>query len=205
MIIKQFKAGPIDANNYIVFDKSTREAILIDCSEVKDEILGAIKDLNAKVKHIILTHGHFDHVLGVNDMKKILNCDVMLHEADYELIQHIYDFAEEFQLKNIKIPQIDKFLQDGDTIKFGTSTIKVIHTPGHTKGSVCYLIEDDLFSGDTLFKECVGRTDLPGGSYDEIKHSVRDVLFTLHDKVVVHPGHGIMSTIGHEKKFNNEI
>src|SRR5574344_639711 len=201
MIIKQFVAGPIDANNYLVVDPKTCDAVLIDCSEYKKEII----DLDANVKHILLTHGHFDHILGLDKMRKELGCDVLMNEKDMWWVENVNKLLPQFDVAEIVPPKIDKFISDGDIITVGTMKFKVISTPGHTKGSVCYLLENVLFSGDTLFRGCVGRCDLPGGSFDEIKHSVRDVLFKLPDETTICPGHSASSTIGYEKKYNNEV
>lgn len=205
MIVKQFFAGPINANNYLLVDETTKDAVLIDCSEVKEEILETIKELGAKVKHIILTHGHFDHVLGVNEMKKRLECDVLIHKNDVEWLSHINEALPMFGLPPAEIPQSDGNFSDGDIIKFGNTEIKVIHTPGHTQGSVCFLVEGKLFSGDTLFKEAVGRVDLPGGSWSDIQNSIVNILFKLDNDTIVYPGHGDMTSIRYEKKFNREI
>jgi len=205
MIIKQFFAGPINANNYLLVDETTKDAVLIDCSEVKDEILDAIKELEANVKHILLTHGHFDHVMGVNEMKKLLNCNVLIHPNDVEWLSHINEALPMFGLPPADTPQYDENFADGDIITFGDSQIKVIHTPGHTQGSVCFSIEDKLFSGDTLFKEAVGRVDLPGGSWKDIQNSIINILFKLDNDTIVYPGHGEPTSIRYEKEFNREI
>lgn len=205
MIVKKFVLGPIENNNFLLIDEVTKEAVLIDCTQESAEIENAIKESGAELKYILLTHGHFDHVLGVNAFKKKYpQCKVIAHENDKTLLASIKDFTVQFGLPAAEVQQIDEYIKDGDVINFAGKEIKVIHTPGHTQGCVCYLIGDDLFSGDTLFYESVGRTDLPGGSYEQIKSSIKEKLFVLDDNIKVYPGHGWESTIGHEK-VNNQF
>ncbi len=201
MIINTFTAGPIDANNYLLTDND--EAVLIDCSEAKPEVLSALK--GKKLKFILLTHGHFDHVLGVNEMREKSGAKVLINKEDVVRMNESADIMRTFGVQGVETPKADDFLNDGDTLKFGNTEIKVIATPGHTQGCVCYLIDGKLFSGDTLFKESVGRCDLPGGNFQKLSDSVKNRLFTLDDNTIVYPGHGPETTIGHEKKYNEII
>lgn len=204
IIIKQFVLGAIENNNFLLIDDMSKEAVLIDCTQQDSDIEKVLAEHNAKLKFILLTHGHFDHVLGVNYFRNKYNCQVLLHEADKELVEHMPEFARNFGLPPAETQTIDEFVKDGDIIKLGQNEIKVIHTPGHTQGCVCYLINEDLFSGDTLFYECVGRTDLPGGNFKQIVSSIKEKLFVLDDNIKAYPGHGPLSTIGHEK-VNNQF
>ena len=197
MIINTFTAGPIDANNYLLTDND--EAVLIDCSEAKPEVLSALK--GKKLKFILLTHGHFDHVLGVNEMREKTGAKVLINKEDVVRMNESADIMRTFGVQGVETPKADDFLNDGDTLKFGNTEIKVIATPGHTQGCVCYLIDGKLFSGDTLFKESVGRCDLPGGNFQKLSDSVKNRLFTLDDNTIVYPGHGPETTIGHEKNI----
>lgn len=201
MIINTFTAGPIDANNYLLADND--EAVLIDCSEAKPEVLSALE--GKKLKFILLTHGHFDHVLGVNEMREKTGAKVLINKEDVVRMNESADIMRTFGVQGVETPKADDFLNDGDTLKFGNTEIKVIVTPGHTQGCVCYLIDGKLFSGDTLFKESVGRCDLPGGNFQKLSDSVKNRLFTLDDNTIVYPGHGPETTIGHEKKYNEII
>ncbi len=205
MIIEQFAAGPIDANNYLLMDEETKSAVLVDCSEAKQEIIDAIEKLGAKVEHILLTHGHFDHVMGINKMKSLLGCDVLIHQNDTEWLSHINEALYMFNLPPTEIPIADGSFKDNDIIKFGNSNVKVLHTPGHTQGCVCFLTDNELFSGDTLFKDAVGRTDLPGGNWAQLQNSIKNILFNLDENIIVYPGHGDATSIRYEKKFNREI
>lgn len=204
IIIKQFVLGAIENNNFLLIDEESKEAVLIDCTQQDSDIEKVLAENNAKLKFILLTHGHFDHVLGVNYFRNKYNCQVLLHEADKELVERMPEFARNFGLPPAETQTIDEFVKDGDVIKLGQNEIKVIHTPGHTQGCVCYLVNDDLFSGDTLFYECVGRTDLPGGNFKQIISSIKEKLFVLDDNLKVYPGHGPTSSIGHEK-VNNQF
>lgn len=204
MIIKEYTLGPIGANNYLVIDEVSKEAVLIDCSEKNQQILDDIKDLGAKVKYILLTHGHFDHVMGVNEMKKELGAKVFIHKNDVSQMHMTKSIIATFGIDLDENPDYDEFLDENSDLSIGDIKIKVIPTPGHTEGGVCYLIDGNLFSGDTLFKHYVGRTDLPGGSFEKLKDSIKEVLFKLDDEVKVFPGHEMSTTIGYEKK-NNEI
>lgn len=205
MIIKTYVAGPVQANNYLVIDEASKEAILIDCSDFVPEIVDYVKANGLAVKYILLTHGHFDHVLGINRMKEALGAKVYVHAGDREQVVNTRDVMMMFGLptEGVVNPVIDGTLPDNLTL--GSQKIQVIETPGHTPGGVCYLIGENLFSGDTLFRGTIGRTDLPQGSFQQIKHSVKDILFALDENIKVYPGHGEPSTIGFEKKFNDIV
>ena len=201
MNIEIFTAGPIDANNYLLTDGD--EAVLIDCSEVKPEIL---KELDGKkLKYILLTHGHFDHVLGVNGMREKTGAKVLVNQNDVQRMEESAQIMQTFGVQGVEIPKADEYINDGDTVKFGNTTIKAIATPGHTEGGLCYLVDGKLFSGDTLFKDTVGRCDLPGGNFQKLSDSVKNKLFTMDENTVVYPGHGPETTIGYEKKYNEII
>ena len=198
MNIETFEAGPLGANNYLLTEGN--EAVLIDCSGVIKEELKALDGI--KLKYILLTHGHFDHVLGVNEMRSITGAKVLVFEDDIERMEESNAIMHTFGAQEVETPVADEFLKDGQLIEFGDTQIKVIHTPGHTEGGTCYLVDGKLFSGDTLFKDYVGRCDLPGGNFNKISDSVKNILFKLDDDVVVYPGHGETTTIGYEKKYN---
>lgn len=204
MKMKTYIAGPIDANNYLLWDENTKEAVLIDCSEYNEDILKDIKGNNLNVKYILLTHGHFDHVLGLNEMKKALNAKVGINKGDEIMLTNINEFSKFFAFPHVEPQKADFFVSDGDELIFGDIKIKVIETAGHTEGGVCYLIENNLFSGDTLFRNSYGRTDLFGGNFDKIYHSLRDIIFKLDDNIKVFTGHGASTTVGYEK-VHNEI
>ena len=207
MLINTYVAGPVQANNYLVVDEVSKEAILIDCSDYVTEIIDYVKENNLTVKYILLTHGHFDHVLGINRMNEVLGAKVYVHKGDKEQVVNTRAVMTMFGLptEGVENPKITATLSDAGELTLGNQVIKVIETPGHTPGGVCYLIGDCLFSGDTLFHGTIGRTDLPGGSFQQIKHSVKDVLFALDENIKVYPGHGEPTSIGYEKKFNDIV
>lgn len=202
VILKQFTLGPLENNNYLLIDDESKEAVLIDCTEDNPEIDKALKDYGAELKYILLTHGHFDHVLGVNSFREKYNCKVLVHKSDKVLLDTVGEFVRNFGMPKPEVQKIDGYVEENEIIKFGENEIKVIHTPGHTLGGVCYLIDDKIFTGDTLFFEAVGRTDLQGGSFSQLKSSIQEKLFTLDENLKVYPGHGCSSTIGYEKVNN---
>jgi glyoxylase-like metal-dependent hydrolase (beta-lactamase superfamily II) len=162
----------------------------------------AVKQNNANLKYLLHTHGHYDHIIGDYDLKTKAGVKIFLHKEDKQLADKFHEQLMMFGAGGAKSPSIDEYIQDNQIIELGELKFKVIHTPGHTPGGVCYLIEDALFSGDTLFEECIGRTDFPGGSFEQLRNSIVNKLFTLKENIKVYPGHGPSTTIAHEKEFN---
>lgn len=204
MHIETYVAGPVQANNYLFCDDKSKEAVLIDCSAYIPKLIKHVRDNDFTVKYILLTHGHFDHILGVNRMKKELNTKAYIHKNDLALTQGMVEFMQKYSVPtdDIENPIIDGTLDELENPAVGENPIKIIETPGHTKGSVSYLIGNFLFCGDTMFRKSFGRTDLPGGSFEEIKNSVKNILFNLDGSTSVYTGHGEFTTIGYEKQFN---
>lgn len=214
MIIKNFIEPPIDNNNYLIIDEESKEAALIDCSAVDDDIVEELKKHDAKLKYILLTHGHFDHIAGIRPNLEpaptlslpqgegTMHTQIVMHKADLDWLNKVNQYLPMFGMPEMTIPQIDIFINDGDILKLGEAEIKVIHTPGHTQGGVCFLMEDKLFSGDTIFREAVGRCDLEGGDFDQIVDSIKTKIFTLSENVKIYPGHGRMTSVEWEKIHN---
>lgn len=201
MILKQFCVGFLGVNNYLLIDEKTKEACLIDCTQDTKELGDALKEHDAKLTKIILTHGHFDHVLGVNDVRAKYGAKSFINTEDMFLVKNINQSMAKFGIGNeVETPIIDGEIED--IIKVGELEIKSIHTPGHSLGGMCYLVEDCLFTGDTLFNLSVGRCDLYGGSFPQLKSSIEEKIFTLDEKIKVYPGHGATSTVGYEKHHN---
>ena len=175
--VKNFIAGQLENNIYLVMDEKTKKAVLIDASSNIPEIAKTIKELKADVEYILLTHGHFDHIMGLNSLKETLNSKAVIHKDDLVISDNINEYTRLFGLPDSDAPSYDLYIKDGDIIPVGDMKIKVIHTPGHTEGGVCYLIDDKLFSGDTLLRESVGRTDLFGGSFEKLSDSIKNKLF----------------------------
>lgn len=205
MIVKHFKTGFLETNNYLIFDEESKEGVLIDCTGKNLELETYIKENGVKLKYILLTHAHFDHVLGVNTFRKEYGAKSLMHQADEEILENIDRFMSGFGFGPAEIQHIDEFIKDGQILTFGEESIKVLHTPGHSPGAVCYLIRDNLFAGDTIFLECVGRTDLFGGDFHQIKESIHNKIFTLDDKTKIFPGHGNFTTVGHERENNKFV
>ena len=205
MILKKFVELPLENNNYLLIDETSKEAALIDASHYDEKILEELKLHNAKLKYILLTHAHFDHILGVEKLAKATGAKVVLHPDDKKLLKDLNTYTYMVGMPSADIPHIDIFINDGEDIKLGETIIRTIHTPGHTQGGCSYLFENKLFSGDTLFKESIGRTDLAGGSFQTLEKSIKDKLYVLPDNTIVYPGHGPETNIGHEKKYNSYI
>lgn len=205
--VKQFILNPFQENTYVIYDE-TGDAIIIDagCYTPSDieQVKKFVTSKNLSIKFILTTHGHIDHILGIDSLKSIYKVDCLVHGDDIPLIQTSPSHALMFGLVFEKVPKIDRVLNEGDIITFGNSSLEVIHTPGHSKGGVCFYSSKQkiLFSGDTLFRSSIGRTDLLGGSYEELIASITHKLLTLGDEVVVYPGHGDSTTIEHEKQNN---
>jgi glyoxylase-like metal-dependent hydrolase (beta-lactamase superfamily II) len=195
-------AGIYAANCYIVYSENTNDGIIVDPGGDADHIMEVIEKNKLKINHIILTHGHGDHIGGVIDLKNSLNVDVMIHEEDAEMLRNgDINLSTTMAMGTVEI-EPNKLLKDGDIIKFGDLEAEVIHTPGHTRGGICLKIEDILLTGDTLFSKSIGRTDLSGGDYNTIIKSIKEKLMILPDDIEVLPGHGGPSTIGRERISN---
>ncbi|MEL9998066.1 MAG: MBL fold metallo-hydrolase [Sulfolobales archaeon] len=204
--ILNYVLGPLNTNAYVIYDVSTLEALVID--PATDEILPKISDLissGLKVVGIIATHGHADHVCGVKGLRELVGCRFMLHELDVEVLKESVEWALEWGI-DISFNDVrpDILLKGGEVLRLGSDEVQIIHTPGHTPGSITIYIPSSkvLFTGDTLFKESVGRTDLPGGSWDKLVNSLRMLVTRFERDVVVYPGHGPSSTIGYEVDNN---
>lgn len=200
MIIKQFVTGQLENNVYLVADEVSKKAVLIDATALTDEIQDACK--NYDVEYILLTHGHFDHIMGLTALKNALGAKAVINQNDLIISDNINEFTRLFGLPDCIPPTYEKFVEDGEVLNVGELKIEVITTPGHTEGGVCYKVENNLFSGDTLFRESVGRTDLFGGNFNKLSESIKNKLFKLNDDIKVYSGHGPMTTIGHEKQYN---
>lgn len=207
IIIKQIHLGPFQVMTYLVACPNTREAVIIDPAGEDDKLLSLIKTENVKVRYILNTHGHADHVLGNPKLKEVLKTPVCMHEADDRFFSD--KAVREKTSEELGLPPPDPAdirLKDEDVVEVGTLKIKVIHTPGHTPGSVCYLVNGNLFSGDTLFVGAAGRTDLIGGSLETLLESLEKRLIVLPKETMVWPGHDYgetpTSTIGQEIEEN---
>lgn len=202
MKIEYKSQPPFYKNGYLIYSEDDNKAIIIDPGDEASLLLNIIHKKQLTIEYILLTHAHIDHISGVRVIKNETGATIMLHPEDEFLYQGLEKQANWFGYPVAPAPKIDNYLYDGQIIKISNKEIKVIHTPGHTPGGVCFLIENNLFCGDTLFEGSIGRTDLEGGDYEKLITSIRNKLLILPDDTIVYPGHGSSTTIAREKLFN---
>ncbi|OOM79457.1 MBL fold metallo-hydrolase [Clostridium sp. BL-8] len=194
MIIKTIVAGMYEENCYLIMDEDSKELAIIDPGGQANLLIKEIERLSAKTKFILLTHGHMDHVGAVVDLINRFNIPFYMNAKEEEFMGDNFVFGE--------LPKSSGDLKEGDTIRLGKHLIKVIETPGHTVGGVCFLVDDKLFTGDTLFQGSIGRSDFSGGNGMLLVKNIKEKLLPLGDNIKVFPGHGGASNIGYEKRNN---
>lgn len=202
MLIKRLAVGPLESNCFIFADEKTKEALLIDPGDEPDRILDLISEDNLKLKYIVCTHAHFDHVGAIPELKNKTNAKIVIHHDELDIYKHTREQAAilwGFELE--PLPEPDVFVSEGDKLEVGDLKFRILHTPGHSPGSICLYGEGVVITGDTLFAGSVGRTDLFGGNIEKLKRSFRK-LMALEDEIRVFPGHGHESTIGKERTDN---
>lgn len=203
MILKKFEVGGFMSNCYIVGCPDTKEAVVIDPGAEPEVILAALEEADLKVKYIINTHGHIDHIGAVKEVREATGAPVVIHKEDAALFENAHENLSMFVGSQLTLDPAEKLVEEGDTLTFGSNhTLKIIHTPGHTRGGMSLQMEGLVFTGDTLFAASIGRSDLPGGNHRQLISAIKEKLFPLGDDTVVYPGHGPESTIGREKKVN---
>lgn len=204
MEIKRLVLGLVRTNCYIVYSEATKKAVIIDPAADSRRIMEEISGLGVMPEAVLLTHGHFDHMLAAESLKNGYQIPICVHKADAQLVKHPDLNCSEQFLHMAYAVSANEELEDGQTLGFLDGALTVISTPGHTAGSCCYYAakENILFSGDTLFQGSVGRTDLPTGSAATLVNSIREKLFTLPEETLVLSGHGDQTTIGEEKQYN---
>jgi len=202
MFVKKIIVGQMEANCYLLADEKTKRAIIIDPGEEAKRILHEIEQNKLKVIYIVNTHAHIDHIGANDEIRKKTGASLLIHSADASYLKNA-----EMNL-SIAMGRIKEFLpptqllEEGEKIKVDEISLEVLHTPGHTPGSICLYIKDRLFTGDTLFAGSIGRTDLPGGNFKDLQNSIKEKLLIFPNKVIVHPGHGPDTNIGKEKQHN---
>ncbi|MBN2803825.1 MAG: MBL fold metallo-hydrolase [Deltaproteobacteria bacterium] len=195
--------GPFVENCYLLYDSASMDGILIDPGDEPGKILGVADKNRVNVKAVYNTHGHIDHAGAADEICKKLKIPFALHKGDEKLVGSLSEQANMFGFTtSLKSPEISIFLEDNQIFKVGDQDVKVIHTPGHTKGGVCFLAGNFIFAGDTLFAGSIGRSDLPGGDGRELIQSIKKRLMVLDDNIKVFSGHGPETTIGREKMYN---
>jgi len=204
MIHRVFPVGPLQCNCSIIGDERTREAMVIDPGDQIEDILKILKSENFTLKQIVVTHAHIDHVGGAMKLKAATGAPILMNQKDEVLLKMLDVQASWIGMKPPGAVQVDEAVGEGRILQVGNLSSTVIHTPGHTEGSICLYFPEQktLIAGDTLFAGSIGRTDLPGGSFEKIIRSLHNQLLQLPDETHVIPGHGPMTTIGQERESN---
>ena len=204
MIHEILPVGPLQCNCSVIGDESTREGLVIDPGDDIEDVLTLVRKHNLQVKQIVITHAHIDHVGGAMQLRAATGAPILLNQNDYALLKMLDAQAAWIGVAPPGRVEIDHSVAQADSIKTGSLSADVIHTPGHTEGSIClyFPAEKKLIAGDTLFAGSIGRTDLPGGSFEKIIRSLHDKVLELPDDTVVIPGHGPLTTIGDERQSN---
>jgi hydroxyacylglutathione hydrolase len=204
MIHEILPVGPLQCNCSIIGDETTREAMVIDPGDNIEDVLALVAKHQLQVKQIVITHAHIDHVGGAMKLRAATGAPILLNQNDHALLKMLDMQAAWVGMASPGKVDIDQSVQQADTIKAGSLVANVIETPGHTEGSIClyFPAENKLIAGDTLFAGSIGRTDLPGGSFEKIIRSLHGKVLALPDETVVVPGHGPLTTIGTERESN---
>jgi hydroxyacylglutathione hydrolase len=204
MIHEILPVGPLQCNCSVIGDESTREAMVIDPGDDIEDVATIIRKHNLQVKQIVVTHAHIDHVGGAMKLRAATGAPILLNQNDYALLKMLDVQAAWIGMPSPGKVEIDNSITTGQTVSAGSHTANVLHTPGHTEGSIClyFPVEHKLIAGDTLFAGSIGRTDLPGGSTQKIMQSLHNTVLALPDETIVVPGHGPITTIGEERETN---
>jgi glyoxylase-like metal-dependent hydrolase (beta-lactamase superfamily II) len=201
-IIKRLVVGSLSANCWIVGKESAGEGLVIDPGGNSETINRAIDETGLDIKIIVLTHGHSDHIAALRDIQDKTGAEVAIHIEDADFLEGRGSYSSQFGISYRTPHPPERLLREGDTIDVGRMSFKVIHTPGHTPGSICLLTDFGVFTGDTIFRRGIGTTMMPGSSRPQLLDSIHKKLMTLPDETVIYPGHGRETTIGAERRDN---
>ena len=202
MILKSLVVGPLEVNCLVLACEETKEGIVIDPGDNVPGILEMVESDGIQVKEIVATHGHFDHIGRVKTLKENLDVPFAIHEDDMFMVEGLVEIASFLDIETDEAPEVDRFIQIGETITFGNESMSVVHTPGHAPGNVTLLGPGHAIVGDVLFAGSIGRTDLEGSDPEVQMASIKRELMTLPDETQVYPGHGPFTTIGQERATN---
>lgn len=202
MKIESFTNGMFAENCYIAIDEAANEAVVIDPGSQPQDLLKWITDAGCTVKYVLNTHGHSDHIGANTAVCDKFGVKLGIHPLDAPMLTDPKLNLSIYSGDAVISKKADFFLNENDIITFGSSKLKIVHTPGHSPGGICLVSEEVIFSGDSLFAESIGRTDLPGGSMSDLVSSLKEKIMILSEDIAVYPGHGPATTIGHEKKYN---
>jgi len=208
MQLKKFVVNSFQENTYLIWDEKSGESVLVDAGCYEDHenrsVETFLSDNNLVLKKLVNTHCHIDHVLGIPYFKKKYNLEFHAHKEEIQLVKSAHLMGEIFGMKLESFPDIDTCIEPGDEIRLGEASLSAIHVPGHSRGSLAFYDKEAGFvlTGDALFRGSIGRTDLPGGDYDQLINSIQSYLFVLPPETVIYPGHGDSSTIAIEKDSN---
>jgi len=202
LIIKRLVVGHLSANCYVVGLKSSGEGMVIDPGGNEQDIFKAITESGLEITTIVLTHGHSDHIAALRDIQERTGAQVAIHIEDADFLEGYGSVSSQFGISYKTPHPPDRLLREGDVIDVGGLSFTVVHTPGHTPGSICLLSDDKVFTGDTIFRRGIGTTLMPGSSRPELIESIRRRLMTLPDETIIYPGHGRETTIGAERRDN---
>ena len=194
--------GPFAMNCYLLADQDSGQAILIDPGAESERLIRKIEAEHRRLLYIVNTHGHIDHAAEAGIVQKHFKVPFYIHRDEAPVLESLNRQGALFGIEVTEKPEVTSYLQDGDTLRLGSITGSVLHTPGHTPGGLALLFGRHVFAGDTLFRDSIGRTDLPGGNYEQLLRSINTKLLTLSDDTRVYPGHGPATTIGRERKHN---
>ena len=194
--------GPLDNNTYVITCRESGEAAVVDAGFEPEVVIEAVREMNVRVRWLLNTHAHYDHACGMREVQDALGGEYRLHPADRPLLEALSEQGGLFGFPPARPPRDVLDLADGERIPLGRHELTVIHTPGHSPGGVCFHGGDDVWVGDTLFAGSIGRTDLPGGSFEQLERAIRTRLFPLGDALRAWPGHGPATTLGRERLHN---